>query len=506
MLCILLIPLDVLSVTTNAVDVGIVESVFRALFVTVAVLAFVGIPFSYFYVEDSEDDDLTTMKSRSCMDKSWSAAKNTLVFVAVIAILILVALFYKPVAQTAKESPKDVDVWIHSLVNEWRAGALERGLVLVVGCMIVFGLLNLAFYTAYGIATLPVQLMRTDPALEDAQIEEDYTKVERQQKIALLQARIKDPTTNERMKQKCMTELDRLETEERLAAKRMQRLSEMTSDWTYRVWEYLYPIRCLIGLVLGVASFLIVITQTISLLDMWLNSLCGLKCGFVMDTPSFFNPLDKLIVYLSKYFPLDSVALACIAGYLLFATVYGIVRLGIRFALWHVFSIRPKRTWPQALLLLSLFLMLTLLAITVQVVALLPQYSVFGSQTFVDAATNQRVPCRQSHTQTRATEGDAIDLAPCTATQISMQVHRLTVAYPIFSLLFFVGHWLFVLMAVSTFLYKTCTQRGATSDEIRSGLAAYDDVSDDDERASLTGKRSNGKGVEWKRVGASDGL
>lgn len=58
--------------------------------------------------------------------------------------------------------------------------------------------------------------------------------------------------------------------------------------------------------------------------------MCGLHCGFVMDTPIWFNPVDQALVYFSSYFPFDYAILVFLAVYLMLASIYGMVRLGIR--------------------------------------------------------------------------------------------------------------------------------------------------------------------------------
>ncbi len=313
--------------TSHSVDVVVVETAFHALFGVVALLAFVLIPFTYFFVEDEEgDDDLLGGYSRAgCFDRAVGALRNTAFFVIAIVILVLVALFFKPMSETTKES-SDVHVWVKTLLSEWQGGAIERGLLLTVGCMAVLGLLNLVLYTAYGLAALPVYMMRSTQALEDEQIKEDMNEVERQQKRTVIQSKLQDPTTSGKLRDRYVKELERLREQDKAAAKRKERLSAMSNDWMYTIWRVLYPIRCFVGFALAAVTVLIVTTLALSAADMWLNSLCGIRCGFVMDTPSFINPLDSVLVFLSKYFPLDSVALGVVAGYLLIASVYGIVK------------------------------------------------------------------------------------------------------------------------------------------------------------------------------------
>lgn len=66
-------------------------------------------------------------------------------------------------------------------------------------------------------------------------------------------------------------------------------------------------------------------------LDRYLNSQCGFTCGYVIEKYTFFNPLDFILVEMSKYYPLDFILFATILFYMFITCLYGLVRLGIKF-------------------------------------------------------------------------------------------------------------------------------------------------------------------------------
>jgi hypothetical protein len=109
--------------------------------------------------------------------------------------------------QEAKENTTaDVHHWVRTLLKEWRAGALERGLTLAVGALVVLGtnvrvvffflthalpiflsdffvtlssgLINFGFYTGYGIASLPLHMLQGSANIENEHLTTEYDQLE----------------------------------------------------------------------------------------------------------------------------------------------------------------------------------------------------------------------------------------------------------------------------------------------------------------------------------------
>ncbi len=59
------------------------------------------------------------------------------------------------------------------------------------------------------------------------------------------------------------------------------------------------PFRVALGLGLLSLSALLVCSLFLTTIDRAINS-CGLRCGFLLDRPRITNPLDRLLVTLSK--------------------------------------------------------------------------------------------------------------------------------------------------------------------------------------------------------------
>jgi len=245
-----------------------------------------------------------------------------------------------------------------------------------------------------------------------------------------------------------------------------------------------------------------------------------------MDRPTWYNPADRLLVWVSRFFPLDFVVFGVFALYLLVCTLYGVVVLGVRIAGFQVFQVKPRRTWPQALLLLCAIVMFALLAIMVEAVAIAPQYATFGRQTYTPeptavsasagtsaaAASTEQVPCVLSQTSKTMSPlsvsgraSDAIFSAQCVQTRLSRFLARLTTAYPIFSLIFYCAHWLFIVIVVGTALFK-CVRRGSPGagggafGSTGAGAGAGSDLESDDEEAGAYRPAATRGGAERRSL------
>jgi len=181
--------------------------------------------------------------------------------------------------------------------------------------------------------------------------------------------------------------------------------------------------------------------------------------GFMLKYPILVNPLDKLLTVLSDYFPLDYIILAAIIAYFFFATLSGIVRIGIRFIWIHLYSIRPRTTPPQGLLCATMILMFSLLALNMEIVTLAPQYATWGSQTFLNGT--DVIPCR-----VEAPPGN------CTMTQIASIVAQITVGLSFFGVVFYWATWGFIGFWLIGLIVAICKRR-------QSNLEVHSDEDDD---------------------------
>jgi LMBR1 domain-containing protein 1 len=108
-----------------------------------------------------------------------------------------------------------------------------------------------------------------------------------------------------------------------------------------KVLAFLTPFRIMIGVGCLAMSLIIVSSIIITNIDRFFNSKCGFACGYIIETNNFFNPLDSLLVQLSKVFPIDLVFIGFLLLYVFLTCLYGLIKLGIKFLCFNVFLFYP---------------------------------------------------------------------------------------------------------------------------------------------------------------------
>jgi LMBR1 domain-containing protein 1 len=168
-----------------------------------------------------------------------------------------------------------------------------------------------------------------------------------------------------------------------------------------------------------------------------------MKCGFLLDSPSYINPLNELQVVLAKYFPSDYIMFTLLVVYLFGSSLTGLLQGGVRLFWIKLFDIERKRTLHNALLAGIWFLSFVLVSVSIQVIALLPQYSTFGFQK--DSAGNECSFSRSSMNE-NSTE--------CVPSQISVFNSGMQSRLPAFGTIFYIAQAIFVVSYISVGLYS----------------------------------------------------
>lgn len=140
--------------------------------------------------------------------------------------------------------------------------------------------------------------------------------------------------------------LNKLKKEEKMLNQKSNRIEstiskkEAQSGISWRLiskfLQCLSPFRVLLGMGCLALSFLIVGSIAITNVDRFMNSECGLSCGYVIEKYTLFNPLDYILVEMSIYFPLDSLFFGLILLYTFITILYGLIRVGIKFLCFTV--------------------------------------------------------------------------------------------------------------------------------------------------------------------------
>lgn len=99
---------------------------------------------------------------------------------------------------------------------------------------------------------------------------------------------------------------------------------------------FLRPFEIFFGVFFLLLSLLLFVCLLLTAIDKAAHSVCGTGCGMIIANPTIFNPMDSFLVVLANVFPLDYIVLVALIAYLLFCTISGIMKIGVRFIWIHV--------------------------------------------------------------------------------------------------------------------------------------------------------------------------
>jgi LMBR1 domain-containing protein 1 len=465
-----------------------------------AVLCLLVIPFTYFWYEEydeiAQEEGTQTFRSRF-----WAAFKYTIVFIVLCVALFLVG-FFVPVAKHRKGAHYDLDFFKKLLAENHG----ERALTFALGLLITIGVILYCFYTAAGLALLPLTLIKSAPSVSAPALNESTTAQleSNQERQRQLEGRAQGNPDG--LSSKDQRELDALVREER-TLRRHQRLAQENSgegqNFFWKVWlklgAVLRPIKLILGLLLVVIVLLIFASMLITGIDKAKNSVCAAHCGYVLAHLNIFQPMNYILVQTAKVFPIDYIIFLLITMLFFSASVIGIATIGIRLLWITVFRIRKAHTSPQALLIATVMLTLMTLATNYAIAMLVaPQYATFGPQTFCnhpiqpgeqpDCSNHKShiIPCNE------ATRNPAARNV-CTPSVASQFLNRVTVNFPFFGVVDFWAQFAFMgifLIAFILLLFKTPKLSDQEDDE---------DALEDEEEGLLasTGRRF---GATWQDI------
>lgn len=206
--------------------------------------------------------------------------------------------------------------------------------------------------------------------------------------------------------------LKKLRKEEKILALQHAKISnKLDSKSKASLWrcislilKLLTPFRVAIGVASLTISLLIIYSMMITNIDRMLNSECGFNCGYLLEKePSFFNPLDYILLRLSshheKYFDiqmfLDTALFATILVYTFICILYGLVTLGVNLFGLSIYRLKKRDTMPQALSIVSILVILMMFAFSMQLMSIAPMYVTFGDQR-VNGDAGEKCTLKQS--------------------------------------------------------------------------------------------------------------
>jgi len=357
--------------------------------------AFFLIPSNYFYhglsPGSEEDDEEVTVGQRLC-----HSFKYTTLTLFIFSLLVVGGIFIP-----FSGSPPDNSS--HWEEFSWFLTELENNkgqdlLIFLLNTLNIIGLCLLIFYTGYGVSSLPCGLMRPRRGVRRMR-----NSVERQ--IEEIERNIRDISGRQgggpvpRFEQ---SQLERLEQQARLLRREHRDLDQRTKTAVSRIQVILRPFEMLLGVTYSVLGFLLFLSLLLTNVDKALHS-GGPRTGYALQNSSLPHPVDLLLVLAQQVFPLDYVLYSLLVLFLLSCSMSGISNLGIRCFCLLLYKIRAWRTPPRGLLLLVLSLMFIILAQSVIMFSIVPDYAMFGNQHY------------------KVTEGNVTTIARCSTKNLALE-------------------------------------------------------------------------------------
>lgn len=422
---------------------------YYVLYSLVAFFAFLLMPFIYFYYEEKDED--TTTKQRMC-----GALKYTIGFLIVAIVLLLVGAF-----APLKKPPKNITQWnkkLSFLKGELQAHNGETALSLLMGFLSFIGMIIMITYTAYGMTSLPFSMLKGFKNSKKEHLEVSHERESVEERARMIRAKYMDgrPMTGRDRRA-----LERLEGEEKLLIRRERHLQAANLGWLNKCLKCCRPFEVVFGVIFLLLGLLIIVSLFLTCLDKALHSL-GYKYGYALPKPQLPNPINIVMVYAQKVFPLDYCLFVAIVLYFLYCTMSGIRAISIRCCWIKLYKIRSRKTMPQALLFLILMLMLTMLFLNIMLFTLAPQYVMYGSQHYMNPtsssaghSSNKMVHANStlpgnSTVISRETKVCSID-APegaCIMTRVAILLNRFFYKVWFFGACYYWGTWLFLAVSI----------------------------------------------------------
>ncbi|KAL0216669.1 hypothetical protein P9112_008853 [Eukaryota sp. TZLM1-RC] len=429
-----LIPIDIYNVS-SAIDpdtgartdfydeaierADVIKTIYNISFIVILCYIFFLVPFAYFWFE--EDDFDISNKTRF-----FATLKYT-----VFSILAFVFLFILGALFQSSDSDSTVD-WLKKLLDGH--SSFDSAVLFASTVCACIGACFFACYSSYGLASLPIALISTLCKKENK--EDMLMRQDLEAELALASD-----------KRRVLLSTKAPSRKVRAVEKRQESLREQLSLTRRKVKEsskvlrIMSPFFGLLGLGAVTVSLVVVVSYCTTVVDQVSNH--DELSRYVVSAPRVVNPLDAILNWGVPYFPLNVLFLAVIVVYLVISTIFSVCRLGIRILCVKLYRVRIKRTTPQGLLLLVVVVLSSSLCISLYSTSLAPSYVSFGTQVYKNETSGELIPCSLS----------VLNTTDCLLSQIGVINGVSTVAFPLFSSVYFYCSIVFIALFVITLLW-----------------------------------------------------
>ncbi|XP_025109802.1 probable lysosomal cobalamin transporter [Pomacea canaliculata] len=437
--------------TRNSLEDSVLYA-YYSLYGIICVCFFLLLPFMYFFYE--EKDENSTCRSRTC-----TALKYLIVFIIIAVVLSLIGAFVPTKSVPSSNSTEWIK--IKGLFEGLASNGGEDALSFVICVFSLLGMLGLITYTAYGMSALPMELVagRKSTKKERMAVQSNRSNVESHRETIRAKYGLSRSTSTRYQRRNA-----ELEEQERQLARQERHLAASENSWCQKCLTLLRPFEIVLGVVCFLLALLVFISLLLTNIDKAMNSL-GYKFGFALPHRHLPNPIDIVLVFCQKLFPLDYILMTGVTVYFVLCSMTGVCRIGIWFFWIRMYKVRPRRTMPQGLLMFCMILMFLVLAINVVIYELTPQYSSFGSQHYLVNTTglgNSTVTSLEPCSTDASSEN-------CTITRMALLLTRFFYKMWFFGAAYYVCTWAFLGTFLLGFVIVLCRgRRSAIQGEVDS--------------------------------------
>ncbi|CDO66169.1 conserved Plasmodium membrane protein, unknown function [Plasmodium reichenowi] len=444
---VLFIPIDIYLVSNGNLEIShleitqkVISKFYHSMFWVLIFEAYVLVPFSYFYLKNKKsyknefDDNVVPFEN------TIESLKKTIYFILLLIVLSIIGLIYRPGHKLAMEKGKELE-YISDLFDVKHTG--ESAIIFLMGCVVLMGVSFWATYTSYGIACLPLSL------LQQRNIDHDKKEIEnRFMSLKEKEIMIKNKyNINCEIKETDKDEMLKIEKMKRVLSKynyKLQEIEKLSESWLSYLIGIVFTFRLLTGMIFLTFSFIIYISLLASITDKYFNSICAYKCGFVLEQiNTIFNLLDTLLIFFSKFFPLDILIIASLAIYIFCCSLYGIVNVGIRICFIPLYKLKPKKSSPETLLVLCFLIIHIILVLIMTLLTIAPNYITYGIQKIKLNDNLGYIKCSLK-----------TDKHICKMSVLSIFFNKIFFGIPYFANSYFFSNWLFIIMFTLSFFYR----------------------------------------------------
>lgn len=437
-----------------------IEIGYYVLYGLIIVMTFLVNPFFFFYYEEKEEDDRTTGK------KICSAIKWTIGFLIFLIILIILGAFIPNLAPPPNNSSSSEWENINYLINHFDSSRFQDSIAFTIFSISLIGFLLLTIYTGYGSIACPIFLIRGKRSAKLQQRDIEDKRAEILLKIKTIKEKFPQ---QRRMPSSERLKLQELEQEEIALNRNEESIRVVRRSICFKFRHIYRPLQIVCGVLLLLFALLLFLSLLFSNINKCIH-FQGFQFVFAQGNRTLPDLVDVILTWTGQVYPISYILLALFLTYIIFTSIFGLQQLGIWYFFIRMYRFSRGRTKPQALLLLSSLLMFIVVAINVFVYLLIPQYSIYGNQFYLQTRPHRR-PSTQSCTQYVTT-----DLCQMTVMGRILLLFFYKVWF--FAAAFFVLSWLFLIVFLASCVLKILRARESNIQEFSVNRLLEDDDED----------------------------